>query len=168
MSGLTGNYLRVNAQLPRSLWNQITPVRLSAMTADGLFGQLIDISDCARMRAMNDCIFCQIIAGKSPGQMLYQDERVSAFRDIHPVAPVHVLVVPNKHIASVNDLTAEDEPLVGHLFTVARQLADQEGIDQSGYRLMVNTGPNAGQGVFHLHLHLIGGRQMHALMGSMD
>jgi histidine triad (HIT) family protein len=117
---------------------------------------------------MNDCIFCKIIAGESPGQMLYQDESVSAFRDNRPVAPVHVLVVPNKHIASVNDLTAEDESLVGHLFTVACQLAHQEGVDHSGYRLVVNTGRHGGQGVFHLHLHLLGGRQMHALMGSMD
>ncbi len=80
---------------------------------------------------MIECIFCQIIAGNSSSQMLYQDELVSAFRDNHPVAPVHVLVVPNKHIASVNDLTPEDEPLMGHLFTVARQLARQEGIDRS-------------------------------------
>ncbi len=117
---------------------------------------------------MIDCIFCKIIAGKAPGQLLYQDELVSAFRDHHPVAPVHVLVVPNRHIASVNDLTPEDEAVIGHLFTVARQLARQEGIDQSGYRLVVNTGRHGGQGVFHLHLHLLGGRQMHTLVGSMD
>lgn len=114
---------------------------------------------------MSDCIFCQIVAGKSPSQMLYQDERVSAFRDIHPVAPTHVLVVPNRHIASVNDLTSEDECLVGHLFTVARQIAQQEGIDQTGYRLIVNTGPHAGQIVFHLHLHVIGGQRMRFPMG---
>ncbi len=117
---------------------------------------------------MADCIFCKIIAGQAPGQLLYQDERVSAFRDNRPVTPVHVLVVPNKHIASVNDLTPEDEPLMGHLFTIARQLARQEGVDQSGYRLVVNTGRHGGQGVFHLHLHLLGGRQMHALAGGMD
>jgi len=117
---------------------------------------------------MIDCVFCKIIAGKSPGQLLYQDELVSAFRDNHPLAPVHVLVVPNRHIPSVNDLAPEDEPLIGHLFTVALQLARQEGVDQSGYRLVVNTGRHGGQGVFHLHLHLLGGRQMHALVGSMD
>jgi histidine triad (HIT) family protein len=114
---------------------------------------------------MANCIFCQIIAGKSPSTMLYQDEHVSAFRDIHPVAPTHVLVVPNKHIASVNDLAPEDEALVGHLFTIASQLACQEGIDQTGYRLIVNTGPHSGQIIFHLHLHLIGGQRMRFPMG---
>ncbi|MDI6695813.1 MAG: histidine triad nucleotide-binding protein [Anaerolineales bacterium] len=114
---------------------------------------------------MSNCIFCQIIAGKSPSQMLYQDEQVSAFRDIHPAAPTHILIAPNRHIASVNDLTAEDEPLVGHLFTVARQLARQEGIDQSGYRLIVNTGVHGGQTIFHLHMHLIGGQRMRFPMG---
>ncbi|MEW5869711.1 MAG: histidine triad nucleotide-binding protein [Chloroflexota bacterium] len=114
---------------------------------------------------MSDCIFCKIVAGKSPSQMLYQDERVSAFRDIHPVASTHILIVPNKHIASVNDLTSEDEALTGHLFTVARQLAIQEGVHQAGYRLIVNTGPHAGQAVFHLHLHLIGGQRMRYPMG---
>jgi histidine triad (HIT) family protein len=117
---------------------------------------------------MTDCIFCKIIAGKSTSQMLYQDELVSAFRDNRPVAPVHVLVVPNKHIASVNDLTADEEALIGHLFTVARQLARQEGVDHSGYRLVVNTGPQGGQRVYHLHLHLLAGRQMQTLIGSMD
>jgi histidine triad (HIT) family protein len=114
---------------------------------------------------MSNCIFCQIIAGKSPSQMLYQDEQVSAFRDIHPAAPTHILIAPNRHIASVNDLTAEDEPLVGHLFTVARRLARQEGIDQSGYRLIVNTGVHGGQTIFHLHMHLIGGQRMRFPMG---
>ena len=112
-----------------------------------------------------DCIFCKIIAGKAPGQIIFRDEQVTAFHDIHPVASTHVLIVPNKHIASANDLTVEDEPLMGHLFTVARQLAHQEDIDQTGYRLILNTGPNAGQGVFHLHLHLIGGQRMRFPMG---
>ncbi|OGO33912.1 MAG: histidine triad nucleotide-binding protein [Chloroflexi bacterium RBG_16_57_11] len=114
---------------------------------------------------MSNCIFCQIILGKSPSHMLYQDERVSAFRDIHPVAPTHVLVVPNQHIASVNDLAREDEALVGYLFTVAHQVARQEGIDGTGYRLIINTGPHSGQVVFHLHLHLIGGQRMRFPMG---
>jgi histidine triad (HIT) family protein len=117
---------------------------------------------------MIECVFCQIIAGNSSSQILYHDELVSAFRDYRPVAPVHVLIVPNKHIASVNDLTPEDEPLMGHLLTVARQLARQEGIDQTGYRLVLNTGWHGGQRVFHLHLHLLGGRQMQTLIGSMD
>jgi histidine triad (HIT) family protein len=112
---------------------------------------------------MTDCIFCKIIAGEIPAEFVYQDEQVLAFRDINPIAPTHILIVPVQHIADVNDLDAKDEPLIGHLFTVAKQLAVEMGIDQSGYRLMINTGPNAGQVVFHLHLHLFGG----ASMGSM-
>jgi len=112
-----------------------------------------------------ECIFCKIVDGQAPSEMLYQDEQVTAFRDIHPVAPTHVLIIPNHHVASVNDLTAEDEQVIGHLFSVARMLAEQEGIHQSGYRLIVNTGPHAGQLVFHLHLHLIGGQRMRYPMG---
>jgi histidine triad (HIT) family protein len=114
---------------------------------------------------MTGCIFCQIAAGQSPAQVLYRDEQAAAFRDIHPVAPVHVLIIPNRHIASVNDLQPEDEALIGHLFTVARQLAKEENIQQSGYRLIMNTGPDAGQAVFHIHLHLIGGRHVRYPMG---
>lgn len=114
---------------------------------------------------MTTCIFCRIIAGQAPATILYQDDLSTAFCDIHPVAPIHILVVPNKHLASVNDLTVEDEPLIGHLITVARQVAHQQGIDQSGYRLIINTGPDAGQLVFHLHLHLIGGQRMRFSMG---
>lgn len=111
------------------------------------------------------CIFCRIIARQSPGEILYQDPDVTAFRDIHPVAPTHVLVVPNKHIVSINDLQPEDEPLIGCMFSLARQIALQEGVDKSGYRLIVNNGPHAGQAVFHLHLHVIGGQRMRFPMG---
>lgn len=114
---------------------------------------------------MNECIFCRILAGQAPAKILYQDEQATAFRDIHPVAPTHLLVIPNQHIVSVNDLSEDHETLIGHLFTIARQLAHQEGIDQAGYRLIVNTGPNAGQAVFHFHLHLIGGQRMRFPMG---
>ncbi len=114
---------------------------------------------------MPDCIFCKIIARQAPGEILYQDERVTAFRDIRPLAPTHVLIVPNKHLASVNEVSEADEPVLGHLFTVARLLAEQEGIDQTGYRLIVNTGPHSGQIVFHLHMHLIGGQRMRFPMG---
>jgi histidine triad (HIT) family protein len=114
---------------------------------------------------MNTCIFCRIIAGQSSGQIVYQDENVTAFRDIHPVAPTHILIIPKKHIASVNELEDADEPLLGHLFTVARLLAEQEGVDQTGYRLIVNTGQHAGQGVFHLHMHLIGGQRVRYPIG---
>jgi histidine triad (HIT) family protein len=109
---------------------------------------------------MQDCLFCKIVAGQTPSQMLYQDEQVSAFWDIHPVAPLHILIVPNKHLVSVNDLQTEDEPLIGRLFSVAKQIASQEGVAQTGYRLIINTGPHAGQSVFHLHLHLIGGQRL--------
>ena len=114
---------------------------------------------------MSDCIFCKIISGEIPSQKLYQDELVTAFRDIHPVAPTHVLIIPNKHIPSVNEVTPEDEAMLGHLYSVARQLAVQEGIQEQGYRLIVNTGPHAGQDVYHLHLHLIGGQRMRHPMG---
>ena len=114
---------------------------------------------------MSDCIFCKIIAGDIPSTQVYADEQVTAFRDIHPVAPTHVLIVPNRHIPSVSAMTTEDEPLVGRLFSVARQLAVEEGISEGGYRLIINSGPNAGQEVFHLHLHLIGGQRMRFPMG---
>ena len=114
---------------------------------------------------MRDCVFCKIIARQAPGEILYQDEQVTAFRDIHPVAPTHVLIVPNKHIASVNDLSVEDESLVGHMFSVARLIAEQEGVSEAGYRLIVNTNAHAGQMVYHLHLHVIGGQRMRYPMG---
>ena len=88
-----------------------------------------------------------------------------AFRDLHPVAPTHILLVPNKHIESVGTLEAEDEQLIGHLFTVARKLAEEAGISKGGYRLIANTGVNGGQTIFHFHLHLIGGQRMRYPMG---
>jgi len=112
---------------------------------------------------MTNCIFCKIIAGEIPGEFVYRDEQISAFRDINPIAPTHILIVPNKHIASVDDLDAKDELLIGHLFIVAKQLASEMGIDQSGHRLIINSGPDAGQVVFHIHLHLLGGKPI----GSM-
>lgn len=116
--------------------------------------------------AMTDhCIFCKIIAREAHADVVYHDEQVTAFRDIHPVAPTHILIVPNKHIESVNALAPEDEPLMGHLFTVAGKLAREEGIHHNGYRLIVNTGADGGQTVFHLHLHLIGGQRMRHPMG---
>ena len=112
-----------------------------------------------------NCIFCKIVAKVNSSQTIYKDDRVTAFLDIHPVAPLHILIVPNKHIASVNAVEPEDEPVLGHLFTVAHQIASQEGIDQTGYRMIINTGPNAGQAIYHLHLHLLGGRRMSFPMG---
>jgi histidine triad (HIT) family protein len=114
---------------------------------------------------MKDCTFCKIIAGEAPGDIVYSDEQVTAFHDIHPVAPVHILVVPNEHIRSVNEITSQDEPLVGHMLYVAGKIAKEKNIRESGYRLIVNTGLDAGQAVFHLHLHLIGGQHMRYPMG---
>jgi histidine triad (HIT) family protein len=111
------------------------------------------------------CIFCKIIAGESPGTIVFRDEQATAFRDLRPAAPVHILIVPNKHIDSVNALEDEDEQLIGHLFTVARQIAAQEGIAEGGYRLIVNTNAHGGQTIFHLHLHLLGGPRMKHPMG---
>ena len=114
---------------------------------------------------MSDCIFCKIVAKEIPTDFLYRDELVTAFRDIHPVAPTHILIIPNKHIASNNAVSEEDEPLLGRLFTTARKLAEEEGIDESGYRMILNTGSHGGQVVFPLHLHLIGGQKMKHPMG---
>jgi histidine triad (HIT) family protein len=112
---------------------------------------------------MTDCIFCKIISGEIPSTNVYRDEQVTAFRDLNPAAPTHILLVPNKHIDSINVLTNSDEQLIGHLFTTAKQLAAQEGIADDGYRLIINTNAQAGQTVFHIHLHLLGGKQMKAM-----
>jgi histidine triad (HIT) family protein len=114
---------------------------------------------------VNGCIFCRIVEGEAPGEIVYRDDLVTAFRDINPAAPVHVLIVPNQHFTSLNDMTNEDEALAGRMLLVARQLAEQEGIHKSGYRLIVNTGAHGGQVIPHLHLHLIGGQRMRHPMG---
>lgn len=105
-------------------------------------------------------IFAKIIRGELPSDKVFQDERVTAFRDINPAAPTHILIVPNKVIPTMNDVTAEDEALLGHMMVVASQLAAQEGIAEDGYRLIINCNEHGGQEVFHLHLHLIGGRRL--------
>ena len=114
---------------------------------------------------MTDCIFCKIISGEIPSTKVYHDDQVTAFRDINPAAPTHILIVPNKHIDSVNMMIADDEPLIGHLFFAAKELAAKEGISEGGYRLIANTGAGAGQTVFHIHLHLLGGGPMKHPMG---
>ena len=116
-------------------------------------------------RMSPDCIFCKIVSNEAKATVVYRDEQVTAFRDIHPVAPTHILIVPNKHVESVGTLEPQDEPLIGHLFSVARRLAEEEGIAKSGFRLITNTGANGGQTVFHLHVHLIGGQRMRFPMG---
>lgn len=112
---------------------------------------------------MTDCIFCKIISGDIPSANVFRDEQATAFRDLNPAAPTHILILPNKHIDSVNMLASDDEQLIGHLFSVAKQIAAQEGIAEDGYRLVINTNAHGGQTVFHIHLHLLGGRQMKAL-----
>ncbi len=107
---------------------------------------------------MNGCLFCGIIEGRAQGNIIYRDASVVAFRDILPRAPVHVLIVPRKHIAKVTDIGGDDIGLIGNIFRVAADLARQEGIAESGFRIVVNCGENAGQSVFHLHYHLLGGR----------
>jgi len=114
---------------------------------------------------MKDCIFCKIVKGEIDSKIVYQDEHVTAFRDIHPVAPTHILVVPNKHIVSINEASEDDKELLGHLLTTAKPIAEKEGIQHTGYRLIINTGPDANQSVFHLHMHVIGGQRMRYPMG---
>lgn len=104
------------------------------------------------------CVFCSIVSGEVPAKVLYQDEQVVAFPDISPVAPVHILIVPRKHIPRLEDV--EDMALVGHMVEVARRLAAERGIGERGYRLVINNGPEGTQVVPHLHMHLIGGRKL--------
>lgn len=112
------------------------------------------------MSEETETLFSKIVNREIPAEILYQDDRVTAFRDIHPQAPTHILIVPNKIIPTVNDVSEEDEAVLGHLFVVARRLAEEEGVAEDGYRLLVNCGRNANQEIFHLHMHLLGGRQL--------
>ena len=112
-----------------------------------------------------DCIFCQIVAGKVPSEILYQDEEVIAFRDIHPMAPVHLIIIPKRHIPSLAHLSEAESSLIGHMVIVANQLAKEKGISESGYRLAINCGKEGGQLVPHLHLHLLGGRKLSNALG---
>jgi len=107
-----------------------------------------------------DCIFCQIVAGKIPSDIVYQDEEVIAFRDINPVAPTHLLIIPKKHIPSLAHLPDVEIPLIGHMVKVANQLARKGDVAESGYRLVINSGEQGGQLVPHLHMHLLGGRRL--------
>ena len=113
----------------------------------------------------DSCIFCKIIAGEIPGTIVYRDEQVTAFRDIQPAAPTHILIVPNRRIDSVNTLEEADEQVVGHLIRTAGILAKQEGIAENGFRTIINTNADAGQTVFHLHVHIIGGQKLKLSMG---
>jgi len=112
-----------------------------------------------------DCIFCQIIAGRIPSDIIFQDESVVCFRDIHPLAPTHILVVPKKHIDSLVAMTEADLPLIGALVKAANLMAKKEKIAERGYRLVINCGKEGTQAVTHLHMHLLGGRQLSASLG---
>ena len=102
-------------------------------------------------------IFSKIIQGESPADIVYRDDLVTAFRDINPAAPVHILIVPNKYVPTLNDLEDEDEALAGHMLLVAKEIAQQEGVAENGYRIIINCNAGGGQEVFHLHMHVLGG-----------
>ncbi|HYW75240.1 MAG TPA: histidine triad nucleotide-binding protein [Gammaproteobacteria bacterium] len=109
---------------------------------------------------MEDCLFCRMVAGAIKPDIVYEDEDLIAFRDINPQAPVHILIVPRRHIATANELASDDTVLAGRLILVAGEIAKAEGVDESGYRLVMNCNEGAGQSVFHLHLHLLAGRRL--------
>ncbi len=113
-----------------------------------------------------ETIFSKIIRREIPADIVYQDELVTAFRDITPQAPTHILIIPNKIIPTVNDVSAEDEQMLGRLFVVAAKIAQQQGIAEDGYRLIVNCNQHGGQEVFHLHMHLVGGHKLGAMLAK--
>ena len=108
---------------------------------------------------MADCLFCKMVAGEIKPDVVYEDDKVLAFRDINPQAPVHFLIIPKKHVATLNEL--DDQELAGYLMLTAAKLAQQEGLGDNGYRTLVNCNTHGGQAVYHLHMHVLGGRQMH-------
>ena len=108
----------------------------------------------------DSCLFCKIIAGDVPGDLVHQDERCVVIRDINPQAPMHVLVIPREHLESLDDATQKDEQLLGHLLRVGARVANEQGHGESGYRTVINTGAGAGQSVFHLHVHVLAGRPL--------
>lgn len=109
---------------------------------------------------MDDCLFCKIAAGKIPANVVFENEELIAFHDIRPQAPTHILIIPRKHIATINDCSQEDEGLLGRMILAAKKVAAQSGFSEPGYRLVFNINPGGGQDIYHIHLHLLGGRQM--------
>jgi len=107
-----------------------------------------------------DCVFCKIVKKEIPTEIVYEDEKIIAFKDIKPVAPIHILIIPKKHIPTIDHLEKKDRELIGELFLVAQKIAREQGVSESGYRLIANVGEDAGQTVDHLHLHLIGGEKL--------
>ena len=114
---------------------------------------------------MEECVFCKIVAGEIPADILYQDEALIAFRDINPLAPTHLLVIPREHVPSLAELSETESSLIGDMVKTANQLAKREGVAESGYRLVINCGTQGGQLVPHLHMHLLGGRQLADALG---
>jgi len=109
---------------------------------------------------MKECLFCKIINRKAPSKIVYEDNRFTAFKNIKPVAPVHLLIVPQKHIPTINHLKQKDRQLIGELFLIAKKIAQEQGLSKRGYRLIINFGKDSGQTIEHLHLHLIGGKKL--------
>ncbi len=109
---------------------------------------------------MSDCLFCRVVAGEIPAKVVFQDEHLVAFQDINPQAPMHVLIVPRRHVATLNDLSGTDDALVGEMVRRAASIASEQGYAQRGYRTVFNCNADAGQTVFHIHLHVLGGRPM--------
>ena len=114
---------------------------------------------------IKDCIFCQIALREIPSETVYEDDQVIAFKDIQPLAPVHLLIIPKSHLRSLNDVTPEHESLIGHIFSVIHRLASEFGVAESGYRVVTNTGTDGGQVVGHLHFHLLGGQALNTKIG---
>jgi len=113
-----------------------------------------------------DCLFCKIIEGSIPSTKVYESDNVLAFKDISPAAPLHILIIPKKHIATMNDVTAEDDAVMAEIFAAARQIAKEQGIAESGYRLINNVNSDGGQVVYHLHIHLLGGEKLGPLLAA--
>jgi histidine triad (HIT) family protein len=113
-----------------------------------------------------DCIFCKIIEGSIPSKKVFENDRVLAFQDIQPAAPVHILIIPKKHIPTMNDIGPEDAELIGELFAAAKQIAKEQGVAETGYRLINNVNSDGGQVVYHLHVHLLGGKKLGPLLAD--
>lgn len=114
---------------------------------------------------MEDCLFCKIIKGEIPSTKVYEDDEILAFRDVNPLAPVHILVIPKKHIGSLVDLKPEDEKVVGRMYTVINKIAKQEKISENGFRVVTNCGEDGGQAIKHLHFHILGGKKLGINLG---
>jgi histidine triad (HIT) family protein len=112
------------------------------------------------------CIFCKIVKGELPAKVVYEDDKVMAFHDINPQAPVHLLIIPKVHIPTLNDLKEENKELLGHIFLIIKKLAKEMGIDESGYRVLVNCNKDGGQEIYHLHFHLLGGKPLGPMVCS--